>query len=123
MRMTKRKQVVLDWLNCTDITELTHRYSEHGHNDIGGLCVAVYDVHNLDATPSQLRSLYATLAGMVKDGLLEVTYTTNSTQRTNYRETHWHNVGMIERDNVLMIEVDRVRGQRMEKAWGNLFSS
>lgn len=115
MRMTKRKQVILDWLNCTDITELTHRCTEHGHNTIGGLCVAVYDVHNFDATPSQLRSLYATLAGMVNDGLLEVTYTTNSTQRTNYRETHWHNAGMIERDNVLMIEVDKIRRQRQQQ--------
>ena len=83
--------------------------------------MAVYDVHSFDITQSQLRSLYATLAGMVKDGLLVRTYQTTTSLSACYRETHWHLVDRLDRDAEIMMQLDIISKERQTKALNNFF--
>ena len=121
MRMTKRKQAIIEWLSCDDMNTIAQRHFEHGQYGIGAMSMAVYDVHSFDITQSQLRSLYATLAGMVKDGLLVRTYQTVEGTNACYRETHWHLVDRLDRDAEIMMQLDIISKERQAKALNNFF--
>lgn len=81
------------------------------------MSMAVYDVYSFDITQSQLRSLYSTLQGMVKDGLLVCTYQTEESNTACYRVTHCHITDRLERDAQIMAQLDRMRKDRQAKAW------
>jgi hypothetical protein len=119
--MTKRKQAIIEWLSCDDVETVAQRHFENGQYTMGGLSMAMYDAHSFDIPKSQLRSLYATLAGMVKDGLLVRTYQTVKRINTCYRETHWHIKGRLERDAEIMLQLDRMSKERQDKALKNFF--
>jgi hypothetical protein len=123
MRMTQRKKRIIEWLTCDDVQTVVDNCFEYGHWSIGGLSVAVYGVHSLDVTKSQLRSLYATLAGMVKDGLLACTYRTIEDTNTCFRETSWHMAGRVTRDAEIMTQVEAISKQRQDKALANMFGN
>jgi hypothetical protein len=119
--MTKRKQAIIEWLSCDDVATVAQRHFEHGQYGIGAMSMATFDVHSFDITTSQLRSLYATLAIMVKDGLLTRTYQTVEGTNACYRETHWHLVDRLERDSEIMMQLDRIGKERQAKAALNFF--
>ena len=100
---------------------VAQRHFEYGQYGICAMSMAAYDAHSFDITQSQLRSLYATLAGMVKDGLLVRTYQTVEGVNACYRETHWHIASMLARDAEIMIQLDIISQARQAKALKNMF--
>lgn len=120
-RHTKRKQKIIEWLSCDDPVEIADRESEHGHNTIGGLSMAVYDAYSLDVTQSQLRSLYATIKTMVEDGTLVCSYSVqDGFEGVRYRQTHWQLADRIEIDAQIMVQVETIMRKRQETATNRL---
>jgi hypothetical protein len=115
--MTERKQTIIKWLSCDNLDELDERNRECGQYGIGAMSMAVYDVHSFDISQSQLRSLYTTLQGMVKNGVLVRTYQTTTSLNACYRETHWHLADRLDRDAEIMMQLDRFSKERQVKAW------
>jgi hypothetical protein len=96
------------------------RHFEYGSHGIGAISMAVYGHHDLDIDQSQLRSLYRTLQGMVKSGLLVCTYQTQKTYSgTFYRVTNWHIADRLERDAQIMVQLNRMSKDRQAKALEN----
>jgi len=109
MRMTKRKKLIIEWLSCDDMDTIAARHFEYGNNGIGAMSMAAHGQHDLDINQSQLRSLYSTLQGMVKDGLLVCTYQTQKTYGgTFHRVTNWHIADRLEIDAQIMAQLDRM---------------
>jgi hypothetical protein len=116
--MTKRKQAIVEWLQCNDMDTIAARHFEYGSYGIGAMSMAVYGSYTV--TQSQLRSLYSTLQGMVKDGLLVCTYQTQKTYSgTFYRVTSWHIANRLERDAQIMVQLNRMSKDRQAKALEN----
>jgi hypothetical protein len=118
--MTKRKKLIIEWLSCDDMDTIAARHFEYGSHGIGAISMAAHGQHDLDINQSQLRSLYSTLQGMVKDGLLVCTYQTQKTYSgTFYRVTNWHIADRLEIDAQIMAQLDRMRKDRQAKALEN----
>ena len=119
--MTKRKQTIIEWLSCDDIDTVARRYFEHGQYNINGISMAVYGLQSLEITPSQLRSLYTTLAGMVKDKLLVCSSQIVSGINAKHRDTLWHVAHRLDRDDLMMLEINGADQERLAKVKLNFF--
>ena len=91
MGLSKRQQMIIDFLGTIDPEELTYQITEFGLFNFDSIASQVYDDHPLDLKKSQKVSLYRTLREMVDKGLI----VTRKQIEEGYRPlpnwvTYWH---------------------------------
>jgi hypothetical protein len=117
-RTTPRKLAIIQLLATTNKEELEHIYLNTRLFSFSAISMHLFGCYDYDLTKSQKRSLYTTLASMVKDELLVTRQEIKevSGNPLPQRVTYWHLPDKINDDMAFIARMELEAPERSAKA-------